>query len=288
MDRKAIVTGSSGFVGSAIFLYLRRKGYDVLGVSRSASSTTTHILDLSDRNGAHDFLAQVKPDHVIHCAALPNVNYCETHEKESFALNVDLTRNLCDALDSSCTITFLSTDYVYDGRSGSYTEDSRVNPLNVYGKHKLLSEDIIKKHKRHLILRTTGILGYHPGGKNFLMQLLDAKTPIRIPYDQIGNPTPVSLLAETIYLCLLQSIFGTYILTGNQPLSRLDLSYKIADIFGVDSSLFIPSSTSSAGQTAPRPLNCALFPMKIQHELGVCFLPLDHHLRIERTKITQL
>ena len=209
---KVLITGSAGFVGKKLCERLKLK-HEIFGISRRKSPTTTLVLDLTSQQ-TEKVLGELNPDVIIHCAALTNVDYCETHQDESYKNNVYATKNLVEwANKNNKKIIYISTDYVYSGQTNNYDEKSETNPLNIYGKTKLEAENIVRTLPLHAILRTTVVFGYDPGGLNFLMQLLNLTGPRKIPKDQISNPTDIAVLGDYIEHILNKNINGLYVAT---------------------------------------------------------------------------
>ncbi|MBN2251904.1 MAG: SDR family oxidoreductase [Candidatus Altiarchaeota archaeon] len=281
---KVLITGVSGLVGSFTYLRLKRD-HEVLGTSRNRSEYTDHVLDLTDRKKTAELVEKTTPDLIVHCAKIAkSVDYCEANREECRLVNATGTKNLVDALGSSgsdAKFIYLSTDYVYDGKKGGYTEKDDPNPVNYYGQSKLEGETYAAQLTNHLILRTTVVYGYHAGGNNFFMQLLDRQNkrePMKVPCDQISNPTYVHLLMEIIERSINKDLKGLYLATGPEPIGRYDFALKIADYMDYDKSLLEKVSTPELKQDAERPLNCSTNPEKLQHDLAFRFPSLDDSL----------
>ena len=264
---KILITGSSGFVGRNLFSSLE-KDFEVIGLSRSKSETTNFIGNICDEENIQNSLNHIKPDLIIHSAALTNVDYCEENKEEAWNVNVKGTLNLVKwAVVNRKKIIYISTDYVYPGKINNYDENSEVEPVNFYGKTKLAGEKIVSILSDYLILRPTVIFGYDKNGKNFLMQLLGLKDKKKIVYDQISNPTDVKVLCDYIKISINKNISGIFVATGPETLDRLSFSFLVAEIFGLNKELFIKTDTSSLGQKAIRPLNNGTNSLKIRNLL---------------------
>ena len=134
-----LITGSSGFLGKNLYSYLCDI-HDVIGVSRSDSKTTDIKMEISSNN-IPPKLMKIHPDIIVHCAALVNADYCEEHKEEAFNANVKSTLNIVKyAIEKNAKMIYISSDYVYDGLYGGYTEQSTPNPINYYGITKVISE----------------------------------------------------------------------------------------------------------------------------------------------------
>ncbi|MEA3254649.1 MAG: sugar nucleotide-binding protein [Candidatus Altiarchaeota archaeon] len=121
---KILLTGAGGLLGTSI---LNSCGYDIYPTR----------LDIRNREGVGKLVKEISPDVIIHTAALTNVDYCETHKKEAWDVNVRGTRNIAEASRLvNSKMVYISTDYVFDGEQGTYLEYDRPNPINYYGETK--------------------------------------------------------------------------------------------------------------------------------------------------------
>lgn len=160
---RLLVTGASGQLGTTLLQLA--KTHPILGLKRPE-------VDLRDAAAVRRAVESFRPDAVLHTAALTHVDYCEDHADEAHAVNAVGTENVVRAAGGA-RVVYLSTEYVFDGKAGPYTEEDLPNPLSVYGRSKLDGETATRSAKRWTIVRTTGVYTYFSGSKNFLMQVLD-------------------------------------------------------------------------------------------------------------------
>ncbi|HEY6329175.1 MAG TPA: sugar nucleotide-binding protein, partial [Blastocatellia bacterium] len=169
---RVAVTGASGFIGKE---FLRAfHDHEVAGMCHSRVRPGLAAVDLKDRDAVRGFLVRTHPDVVVHCAARPSVDWCELNPGPAREINFVATSRLAEECGRiRATFVFLSTDYVFDGASGPYTEADIPNPINMYGRLKLEAEEAIRGlGNNHIIVRTTNVYGFDPESKNFLMALL--------------------------------------------------------------------------------------------------------------------
>lgn len=278
---KILITGSSGFVGKDLFEELKTS-HEVAGIDRNKSEWADREIDLTNEKAVKTTIEEIKPDIIIHSAALTNVDYCEAHREEAYAINVGSTKHLVDIVrNTRVKFIFISSDYVYEGDKGNFDEKSPTRPINWYGQNKLDAERVIQTLKDYVILRTGVVFGWDTKGKNFFMQLYENqknKKEMRVPIDQISNPTYIELLEEIIARSIEKKLKGLFVSTGPESIGRYDFALKIADTFGFDKSLIIPIKTKELGQVAKRPLNCGTNSKKLQDALGVKFPSLNESL----------
>jgi dTDP-4-dehydrorhamnose reductase len=158
--------------------------------------------DLTIRGSATRVIEGLKPDVVVNAAAYTAVDQAEAEPEQAFVINGVASGELAEATcELGARLIHLSTDYVYDGAAdGEYTEMAPTNPLSVYGRSKLVGEELVReKNPQHVILRTAWV--YSPYGRNFLktiMRLAEEKDALRVVSDQFGCPTSAADLASGI------------------------------------------------------------------------------------------
>ncbi|MHA2052901.1 MAG: SDR family oxidoreductase, partial [Candidatus Hodarchaeales archaeon] len=215
---------------------------------------------------------KIKPEIVIHTAALPNVNFCETNKPLAKMINLTGSKNIIKACKShGAKLIFISTDYVFDGREGPYSEEAETNPLNLYGKLKLETElEMRRTLNDYLIIRTTNVYGYDPESKNFVMFILETLKEgkeVIVANDQYGNPTYVKDLSKAIMELILKRKVGVYNVAGPDNINRVEFARIIADVWGCDPGLVIGKKTEELKQTALRPKRSGFVIDKIKNEL---------------------
>ena len=271
---KILVIGASGLVGSHCMRYFKEKEISVIGTHRNFEQINTYYFDPLKEN-CFDFLNTIhfSPDVIIHCGALTHVDYCEDHENESFNQTVESTIKIVDyCSQNKIKLVYISTDYVFDGINGPYFESAEVNPINVYGRHKLAAEELVKKLENYLIVRITNVFGEEARSKNFISSLVsliksNEEKILTLPYDQYATPTYAGDIAKMIYLLLSENKDGLYNLSSTDYYSRYQLAKKIKSYFGVQNRLKLePISTIELKQKANRPLNGGLVNVKFLNE----------------------
>lgn len=161
-----------------------------------------------------------KADVVVHLAAWTDVDACESDPELARAVNVGGTRAVVSAAsDKGARVIYLSTDYVFDGRSDRpYREDDPSNPLSVYGRTKVEGEELMAALDGSLILRSSWIFG---DGRNFVATILNAAQAgkdLRVVDDQRGIPTPASAVADSIAFSIEREVEGVVHFAGDGPI----------------------------------------------------------------------
>ena len=266
---KVIILGCNGLLGQALLRSIPQKVV-VLGLARNQLTLDLNFqfieLDLLKFDELKKKVEKFQPDYIINAAAYTNVDGCES-SKSSQKVNVELPEFLSSL---NVRLVHISTDYVFDGKSGPYSEDDQVNPISEYGRQKYDSEKLVLANSDNLVVRTSLVYGYGIGlSLNFhdfvKNSLLEEKT-IKIVNDQIGNPTLSNDLADAIWLLLKNNSSGIYNVSGSETLSRLDWALQIADFYGLDNQFIKTCRTSELNQKAMRPLKSGFKLTKIYKE----------------------
>ncbi len=197
-----------------------------------------------------------KADVVVHLAAWTDVDGCEADPELASAVNVGGTRSVVSAAESrGARLVYLSTDYVFDGRSERpYREDDTPNPISVYGRTKREGEQIVGAHNGALIVRASWVFG---DGRNFVATILDAARAgrqLRVVDDQRGVPTPATGLADAIAFAIAHELEGIVHVAGDGPIvSWADLATMSLDAAGITAGVQ-PLSTAEYSAGAARPI----------------------------------
>lgn len=250
-----LIIGASGLVGGA----LRSVFPDAVGTYFHNAAPDLVPLDIADPAAVTATIARVAPELILLPAAQPNVDRCETEPEESERINVTGTRNVAEAAArvGACLVYF-STDYVFDGLAGPYEPDAPTHPINVYGRHKLAAENLVRDIVAdHLVVRACGVYGYQRSGKNFVMaltRLAAAGEQMRVPSDQWGTPTLADNLAAAVRELALGGRRGIVHPVGPDYLPRIEFARLAAEVFGYDDRFLVPITTPELRQPAARPL----------------------------------
>ncbi len=246
----------------------------VVGTFSSQSVIGRRHLDLAEKVEIERLLDVVDPGVVLCPAFISYVERCEREPELTRAVNVQGIDNLVAALaHRKLCFVFFSSDYVFDGSSGPYKETDSPGPINEYGRQKLLCERLIQARLEDaLIIRTSGVYGWQPEGKNFVMTLLSRfrrGDAIKVPKDQDITPTFAPMLAGTVLQLAKAETAGIYHVAGGEVLLRSEFARLIAKVFELDPELVIPIETQSLGLAAPRPRHAGLDCGKVATMAGI-------------------
>ena len=224
---KILVTGKDGQLGQCIKSVAHK--YPNLEFSFKSSSE----LDITNKVKVEFAFSVQQYDYCINCAAYTNVDNAETETELAHNINAVGSKNLAEeCLKHQVTLVHISTDFVFDGRgSVPYTENSKTEPLGIYGKTKLEGEEIISKSlKKYFIIRTSWL--YSEFGNNFLktmLRLASDREELGVVNDQIGSPTYAIDLANVV-LRLIEdknTSYGIYHYSNEGVISWYDFAKEI-------------------------------------------------------------
>jgi dTDP-4-dehydrorhamnose reductase len=294
-----MVCGSNGLLGQKLaWLFNGKSDYEVLHTSHHRSFVQTNTLvdytqlDVSNRSDVKSLVSSFRPDVILNAAAIANVDLCETEREQAWKVNVTAVENLVEVCRRiGAKLVHISTDYVFDGKTGNYTEEDRAHPINYYGKTKLAGENIIISGGiEHAILRTILIYGGGINVKNnfglWLVNNLNRRQHIQCVDDQISNPTHVYDIAFAMQSVIDQNISGLFHVCGAETVSRYNFALKTAEIFGFDSSLIKPSKTSEIQRPAQRPLNTSFIFEKAKKAFRYHPMNITEGLKLFQQEIT--
>jgi len=285
---KVFISGASGLVGSNCLKHFIDKGWETVGSYYSFQTDDTVFYDTLNPAHPQNFdVAKFAPDVIVHCGALTHVDYCETHEEESYEKTVQSTINLIKlAKECNASVVYISTDYVFDGKDGPYKEDAPFNPLSVYARHKLEAEQLVLKEiPNSLVLRVTNVYGNELRGKNFVARIVDQcrnkqKLTLKLPYDQYASPANAWDIARVMYLLLRDNKQGVYNIGGTDYLNRVELALRVLSYFPDAEYDLIPISTEDMKQPAARPLLGGFIKAKFSNEYpDFLFGNVDSYMR---------
>jgi len=295
--KKILITGANGLLGQKITEIIAHESSHTLILTDlhesafSPNGIEYFQMDITAKEHVKKNVRKYLPDIIINTAAYTNVDGCETERELSWRVNVDAVKNFIIASRTNDTkIIHISTDYVFDGKSGNYDENSKPNPLSYYGKSKLASENaLIASGIRFIIVRSMIIYGtaikVRPNFALWLIEMLEKGSPVRIVDDQFGMPTISDDLGWGILKLNDMDKNGIYHICGSEYLSRFEFAVKLANIFGFDENLIIPVKTSDLNQAAPRPMNSSFIQLKAQTELGIKPLNVTEGLVYLKTQL---
>lgn len=280
---RVLVIGASGLVGGAFHDRLLRTDAQVLGTSYA--HPRPGLLPFKLGAGTAAFLSEHRPSLVVLASAMTHVDRCETEPDEAWRRNATETVAVADVCERiGAALLFFSTDYVFNGNAGPYSEDAAPDPLSVYGRTKRAAEESVMAHANTLTIRITNVFDIGFEDRNFVHRCVTSfrdRRPLVVPSDQFATPAYATALADQTVSLLAR---GALLAAGAPRLvhagcddwvSRGELARRVAMRLHADTSLIEERPTAELKQTAPRPLLGGLKNDHWKRLLGVSHLPLD-------------
>lgn len=264
---RLLITGGSGLLGSKIASIAVQKGYKTYsGYNKHEATKGTPIkLDICNKQAVKKAFKRIKPEVVIHAAALTSVDKCEKNKELAWNVNVEGTKNILESSElHNAFILYVSTDYVFSGEEGMYKEKDKPEPINHYGLTKLEGEKLVKASNiEWCVARPSVIYGSTPaaGKVNFALWVLNNlknRESMRIITDQRVSPTLNTNLAEMILEIIERKLTGIYHLAGATQLNRYEFATRIAETFQCDKTLISSAKSSEMKWLAIRPRDISL------------------------------
>jgi len=278
---RVLVTGSNGLLGQKLSAILEKLP-DVEPTFTARKPLTYPIkrgrfvlLDVSQKKGVNQVLTDIQPEVIIHTAAMTQVDDCETKKGECWLQNVTATQNLSEAAASiQSFFIHVSTDFIFDGKTGPLDESAVPSPVNYYGESKLAAEEAVKKHSQSwTILRTVLVYGvaYDMSRSNIVLWVkknLEEGNPIKVVNDQWRTPTLAEDLAMGCWLAAQKRKTGVFHISGEEMMTPYDIAVRTARFFKLDELLITQTDSTQFRQPAQRPLRTGFIINKAKSELG--------------------
>ena len=273
---RILVTGVSGLLGINLSHEMMRE-YDIVGVDRGKLVNAPFKIwkaDLLDPGAVDAILNSMRPNWLINCAALADLEACENTPYLAHALNTDLPVQMAKACRSrDISFAHISTDAVFDGeKDGFYTEEDSPNPLGVYSQTKLDGERAVLNENKNAIVARVNFYGWSLSGKRSLAEFfhhnLTNNKSMSGFTDVIFCPMFVNHTARILIKMLEKNLSGLYHLVGTQAMSKYQFGVEIARKFSLQEGEISPKSILASSLTARRAHNLALSTHKLSTDLG--------------------
>lgn len=262
-----LITGANGLLGQKLVKRCIKQGIPFHATSKGPNrnplcpDSAYSEIELTDPEEVRKLMQSVQPSAVIHTAAMTNVDQCESEPENCRLINVESTRCLLEeAIRVQAHFQLLSTDFVFDGLSGPYSETDQVNPLSIYAKSKVEAENLLLKndYKNWSIART--IIVYGTGAalsrSNLIlwaMQALPKLETMRLVDDQFRAPTWADDLAYGCVEIILRKLTGVFHLSGPKTMSVVEIVQVVAEALGIENAPIEHISSEILNQAAKRP-----------------------------------
>lgn len=275
-----LITGANGLLGQKLVLLLKEKGEDFLATGRGScriplDGIRYQQMDITNADNVMEVVTKEKPAVIINTAAMTNVDQCEQEKEGCWSQNVTAVEHLVNACKvSGAFLLHLSTDFIFDGKNGPYTEEDEPSPVSYYGESKLAAENIIVSSSiEWAIARTVLVYGiaFDMSRSNIILwvkkSLEEGKT-INVVNDQWRTPTLAEDLAMGCYLIAKKKARGIFNISGKNLMTPYEMALATAHFFGLNKSLINETDGSKFTQPAKRPPRTGFKLDKAKKELG--------------------
>jgi dTDP-4-dehydrorhamnose reductase len=292
---KILITGANGFLGYYLTEKLLQKKYTIIATGKGEcrlpfahyDNFTYTEMDFTDPFSIHDIFEKFSPDAIVHAGAISKVDDCQQNQWQAYQVNTEATVTLLiNAEEYKSFFVFVSTDFIFDGESGMYSEDDKPNPVNFYGKTKVEAEEAVKEYKYDwAIVRTVLVYGKPQAGRGNILSVVKEKLEKGETYnvvdDQVRTPTYVGDLADGIIAVIEKKAKGIYHLSGEDVLTPYQMAVRAAEYLGLDKTLIKKVTAADFSQPAKRPHKTGFVIDKAKNELG--YKPLSFEEGLKKT-----
>ena len=289
MDKKLVIFGGGGFVGGNMTEIARQKGWKVYIADSffrpGLEGVEWRTVDIADTAVVERLIAEIRPDAVVNVAAVADIDKAE-HEKElAWKVNVEGAANIAaGCAKNGVRNIFFSSDAVFDGEGGNYTEEHPVNPVNYYGRTKAEAEKVVlKADPKAAVIRISLVIGFPVTGGNSFFAGLEKKLSegqdILCPAEEIRTPVDVLTLSECV-LELAENNYSDVLHIGaTDSINRLELTRKAAVRMGFDESrVKVKPLQDMTGGRLPRHKNGIICVRKAQTVLKTALLSVEESI----------
>jgi len=280
--KSLLIIGAQGMLGRQLVDALKQEQWRRAFDSCAVHECDIHEVDITDSHSVQRCFEMFSPELVINCAAYTNVDGCESHQQEAFAVNGDGPLHLAQNCQKHrAKLIHISTDFVFDGQGGKpYLPADPTGPISVYGSSKLAGEKAIQEIlPDHTIVRTSWLFGKY--GPNFIAtirRLADERDTLEIVNDQIGSPTYVVDLSQALLHLVLADARGIFHFCNRGDCSWYDFAVEIVKIFDLNSKVH-PITSEKLKRPAPRPQWSVLDTSKYRQLTGQPIRPWQDALK---------
>lgn len=272
---RVLITGGSGLLGNALQQSIP-VGTQGFSTSLSVPTLPSCRIDVVDREQMQSLFELVRPDIVIHTAAIGSVDFAERNREQTRKVNVGGTEvvvELCHRFKSR--LIYISSNAVFDGCNPLYSEPAPVNPINYYGQLKVEAENIVGgSDLSWAVIRPILMYGWPGrGGRDNLVtrwvRSLEDGKPVNVVDNVFSKPLPAWSCAEVIWEVIRRGRTGIYHVAGKDHLSLYQVAIQVAEVFELDERLITPVPNSYFPDIAPRPRDTSFETEKMEKDLGV-------------------
>lgn len=282
MIEKTLVIGA-GFLGNHIIHEFNNLGIECFGSHFSTTNEKMYNIDIQSMESLNQCVEKFKPDIIINCAANVHIDFLENNPEIAYSINSQGAKNIAMLCEKrKIRLVHISTDGIFDGIRGMYTEEDIPNPINVYAQSKTLGEKFVMENTDNYVIIRTNFYGHNHEGKflfNWILNTLKQKKELVGFDDIIFTSLEVSNLAKMISEISITDYSGIIHLSSNVPISKYQFALEIAKAFEFDTDLIKKGSIDDVKFVAKRPKNTSLSNQKAKNIIKTPIIPLSDWLR---------
>lgn len=292
--RRILILGGSGFIGGLV-ADKAALDYEVVVTYNEHPESSSNCKWVGfhlprDERKLEFLLTETNPDVVINTLGLANIDKCEEMKSLARYLNAEFPQQLAEVCASRrVPIIHFSTDYVFDGRRGNYTEEDSPSPINHYGRTKRNGEQAILREPRNVVLRTSSVYDSSPKCRfvTYILQSLGTGSRVELYSDLRSSPTYGPDVARATFLVMEKNTGGVYHVAGSACVSRYEFGCLLAREFGYDSNAIRAINFRRSSKMALRPSDTCLSNRKAHEYLGMGFVEVAEGMRAAHLKSDQ-
>ena len=290
-----LITGANGFLGHYLCGQLLNGGYEVVATGRGIcrlpyinnKNFVYTEMDFTDPEAVKNVFGKHRPAIIVHAGAISKPDDCELDKSTAYKINTEATGALLsEAAKHKSFFIYISTDFVFDGEQGMYTEEDITRPVNYYGQTKLEAEKIVKRYQYGWsIVRTVLVYGKPMAGRSNILTIvrekLESGEEYKVVDDQVRTPTYVEDLAAAIVLIVKNKASGIFHISGADVLTPYEMACKAADYLHLKKELIKRVTADTFSQPAKRPPRTGFIINKARKELN--FSPISFSEGLKKT-----
>lgn len=276
-----VVFGAGGYIGSYLFQQLQRDGFSVTGTSRNLQGAGNMLFYDILSSHSRDITAKIcdSDKTAVICIAEPNIGKCYENYSQAYEINVTRTKQLIKELvEEGFRLIYFSTDNVFDGTGGIYTEESQTNAINKYGMMKAEMEHyLLAEEPRVCILRISKVVSTIRARQNIFTQWISQREMGSVRCIR-GNRLSFVCMDDIYHACLIaaeKKLQGLYNVVGDKAYSRAELARKFFDRLQITDVDIQECDVSEFSLKDNRPLNLELSNFKFKNATGYQFMAMD-------------
>lgn len=286
--RKIFLTGSSGIFGTNLLSIENSRNEFHCLIHKKKLKKQKNIfqykIDNYNKTILRKLISEINPEIIIHSAALADIDTCEKNIKECYKININFTKYLVEiSKQFKIKFVYVSSDQIYDGKKNIYNERCKTNPINNYGKSKVLSENFIKKKLSNYLILRTNFYGvgtkYKLTFSEFIINKLRNNMSVDLFNDVFFNPVYLPTLIKYIFILINNNHKGTFNICSDDYLSKYELGINIAKTFNLNKDLINPISIQDLNLAANRPSKMYLDNKKLKKFLNIKSLKANYQIK---------